>query len=95
VRFVAPAGTKQFSMRWDPQPGDVVSFKHRGYLFGSKKPKLPTLYRVRSDMEWDDVTQNWKEQTVVVPPGTSKKSAANLLLLKLIFFSIYPQLFLR
>lgn len=41
--------------RWTPQPGDIVSFKHHGFLINSKKPKLPSIYRVRSDLEWQDV----------------------------------------
>jgi len=26
------------------------------------KPKLPSLYRIRHDLTWDDVIRNWKEQ---------------------------------
>ena len=69
VHFIAPAGTTEFAKRWNPQPGDIVSFKHRGFMFGSKKPKMPTLYRVRNDMAWDDVIQSWKEN-VIIPRGT-------------------------
>lgn len=29
---------------------------------GSKKPKLPALYRLRPDLKWEDVMKNWKEQ---------------------------------
>jgi len=67
VRFVAPAGTTEFARRWNPQPGDIVSFKHRGYMFASKKPKMPTLYRIRDDMSWDTVVYNWNEK---VPAST-------------------------
>ena len=59
---MASAGTTEFAKRWNPQPGDIVSFKHHGYLLGSKKPKFPTLHRLRSDIAWDDVVHNWKEQ---------------------------------
>ena len=61
VRFKAPAGTTEFAKRWNPQPGDIVSFKHRGTLLGTKIPKAPMLYRMRSDMKWEDVLANWKE----------------------------------
>jgi len=67
VRFVAPAGTTEFARRWNPQPGAIVSFKHRGYMFASKKPKMPTLYRIRDDMSWDTVVYNWNEK---VPAST-------------------------
>jgi len=60
--FNASAGTHEFVKRWDPKPGDIVSFKHHGYLMATKKPKLPTLYRLRTDVTWDDVQANWKEQ---------------------------------
>ena len=30
---------------------------------------MPTLYRVRNDMAWDDVIQSWKEN-VIIPRGT-------------------------
>ena len=51
--------------------GDVVSFKHHGFLFGTKKPKLPTLYRIRSDLRWADVVKSWKE-TKPQPPISGK-----------------------
>jgi len=57
----------EFARRWDPQPGDIVSFKHHGYLMASKKPKLPTLYRLRKDLQWDDVINGWKEQAPLKP----------------------------
>ena len=62
MRFVAPAGLTEFEKRWHPQSGDIVSFKHHGFLLTSKKPKLPTLYRMRSDLDWDTLKLNWKEQ---------------------------------
>jgi len=62
VTFTAAAGTTEFAKRWNPQPGDIISFKHHGYLLASQKPKFPTLYRLRSDITWDDVVHNWKEQ---------------------------------
>lgn len=47
--------------RWNPRPDDIVSFKHRGLLQGSKKPKHPMLYRLRPDLTWDDVVKSFKE----------------------------------
>ena len=38
-----------------------MSFKHHGYLSASKRPKLPTLFRLRQDLTWDTVVSNWKE----------------------------------
>jgi len=69
VRFVAAAGTQEFAKRWNPQPGDIVSFKHHGFLFATKKPKFPALYRLRPDLIWSDVVANWKEQRIK-PLGT-------------------------
>jgi len=69
VAFMAVAGTSLFEQRWKPKPGDVVSFKHHGFLTGSKKPKLATLYRLRHDLTWDQVVENWVEKKPSVPPG--------------------------
>jgi len=55
--------------------GDIVTFKHRGFLIGSKKPKFPVLHRVRSDLAWSDVVANFKEQTV---PGISPYTSFRL-----------------
>ena len=60
VRFVALPGTSEFLRRCQPKEGDIVSFKHHGFLLGSGKPKLPTLYRLRTDVTWQDVVDNWK-----------------------------------
>ena len=35
----------------------------------SNKPKMPTLFRIRDDITWDDVVQNKRER--VVMPTTS------------------------
>jgi hypothetical protein len=69
IRFTATAGTTEFGKRWNPQPGDIVSFKHHGYLLASKKPKFPTLYRIRTDISWEDVVLNWKEQKPSIQGG--------------------------
>lgn len=69
IRFVASAGTTEFTKRWNPQIGDIVSFKHHGYLHASKKPKFPTLYRLRTDISWEDVVHNWKEQKITPSSG--------------------------
>jgi hypothetical protein len=68
IRFIAPAGTTEFAKRWNPQNGDIVSFKHHGFLMATKKPKLPTIYRLRTDLKWEDVLANWKEQKIT-PTG--------------------------
>ena len=62
VRFVAPAGTSEFLKRWDPIIGDIVSFKHHGFMFATQKPKSPMLFRIRLDLTWDQVLDHWKEQ---------------------------------
>ena len=54
-----------------------MSFKHRGFLFHSKKPKLPTLFRIRSDMTWEQVLANWKEKKITTING------------KILFYFIY------
>ena len=53
-----------------------MSFKYRGLLAGTKKPKLPVLYRMREDLSWDDVVSNWKEMK---PSITGKPSTPQLL----------------
>ena len=70
VKFLAPAGTTEFVRRWNPKIGDIVSFKYRGFLLGSKKPILPTLYRLRTDLTWDDVVNNWKDKAPAVTGNT-------------------------
>jgi len=62
ILFTAAAGTTEFVKRWNPQSGDIVTFKHRGFLLSTKKPKLATLHRLRPDLTWDIIVQNWKEQ---------------------------------
>lgn len=61
VTFVAGPGTSEFTKRWNPEPEDIVSFKHRGFLHQSRKPKSPALYRCRPELTWDDIIANWKE----------------------------------
>ena len=70
VTFLASPGSTEFTKRWNPQSGDIVSYKHHGFLLGTKKPKFPTLYRVRDDLQWHDVVQNWKEVKYQKPRGT-------------------------
>ena len=52
--FVGIPGTSEFVRRWSPRVGDIVSFKHRGFML-SGKPKSPSLYRIRNDLKWEDV----------------------------------------
>ena len=70
MTFVASGSTALFSERWKPKKGDVVSFKHRGYLLATKKPKFPMLYRVRTDITWGDVVNNRRTQKPSTPSGT-------------------------
>jgi len=70
VRFTASAGSSEFVKRWTPQAGDIVSFKHHGFLHTSQKPKLPSIHRLRNDLSWADVVLNWRQQTVA-PQGIS------------------------
>lgn len=62
---MAAAGTINFVARSNLQPGDIVTFKHHGFLLASKKPKFPTLYRLRSDLIWQNVIDNWKENVPI------------------------------
>jgi len=87
VRFSAPAGTTEFANRWQPQPGDVVSFKHRGFLHASQKPKLPTLYRLRHDLSWEDVCRNWKDHK---RSSTSQGKRTSIILVQLVTLSLFP-----
>ncbi len=80
VQFIAAAGTTEFAKRWNPQPGDIVSFKHHGFLLASKRPKFPSLYRMRPDLTWDTVVNNWHEQKIT-PSGIFILSYLDLCLL--------------
>ena len=66
VTFTASPGTTEFLKRHQLKPGDIVSFKHSGFLLGSHKPKSPALYRLRTDVTWEDVVKNWKDQKTAV-----------------------------
>ena len=76
VRFIATASTAEFANRWNPQAGDIVTFKHRGFLQYSGRPKLPSIYRLRTDITWDTVIQNFKENTR--PPTSNKPPRTSL-----------------
>lgn len=71
VRFRAHAGTTEFYKRWQLKHGDIVSFKHHGFLLASKKPNLPALYRLRPDLTWAQVVSTWKERKPN-PTGSAK-----------------------
>jgi len=71
TRFSAPPGTLEFAKKWNPQPGDIISFKHRGFLPVSLKPKLPTLYRIRTDLSWDDVVQKATSAQPRIPDNSN------------------------
>ena len=67
ITFAAPASTSVFLKRTPLKEGDIVSFKHHGFLLKTLKPKLPTLYRKREDLTWENVVSNWKEQKKTRP----------------------------
>jgi hypothetical protein len=71
VRFVAAGATKAFVNKNNPKAGEIVSFKHHGFLFANKKPKFPVLYRIRHDLTWQDVINNWREHKVSVYEGNN------------------------
>lgn len=73
---MAAPGTVEFAKRWQPLVGDIVSFKYRGLLLGTKIPKLPIVYRIRTDLTWDDVIRNWKELKPRIS-GTPQVTAHN------------------
>jgi len=75
VKFIASASSNEFLRRWDPKSGDIVTFKHRGFLLSTKCPKFPTIYRLRTDMTWDDVINNWDtKQRRTASAGTCSKA---------------------
>jgi len=62
VTFTAAPGTMEFANKWFPEIGNIVTFKHRGFMLGSKRPKNPSLSRLRSDVTWNDVVSNFEEK---------------------------------
>jgi len=44
-------------------------------MLASNKPKMPILYRIRTDVSWDDVVSNWKER-IVTPMARSIRRLA-------------------
>jgi hypothetical protein len=62
ISFVATPATTTLTGKWQLKPGDIVSFKHKGFWLGSGKPKSPTIYRLRLDKTWDEVVASFKEQ---------------------------------
>lgn len=85
IRFTASPATSEFKKRWTPKAGDIASFKHGGYLHGSKKPKFPALYRVRDDLSWDDVVNNWAAPHTKPLQGYFTKPIHSLLVLSIYF----------
>jgi len=62
IKFTAQ-GARGFSKRWKPQPGDIVSFKHYGFLHTNRLPKHPVLFRLRKDLEWDDIVFHYRNKS--------------------------------
>lgn len=69
VTFIATPATPALTTKWQLKPGDIVTFKHRGFWLGNGKPKSPTIYRVRTDKSWDDIVNSFDENkhTATVP----------------------------
>jgi hypothetical protein len=66
MTFVASPNTTV--TKWPLKPGDIVTFKFRGFWLGSGKPKSPTIYRVRTDKTWEEVVSSFKQNTRI-PTG--------------------------
>jgi hypothetical protein len=62
ITFIAGPTTTVLASKWNLKPGDIVTFKHRGFWIGSNKPKSPTIYRVRQDRTWEDVVASFDAQ---------------------------------
>ena len=67
VKFITERTTPELMKKCDPQPGDVVSFKHRGFLLRSQKPRMPTLSRIRTDILWQDVIAKYNQNGNFIP----------------------------
>lgn len=67
IMFTAVPGTTKFVNSFQPNKGDIVSFRHSGYFLQSQKPKNPLLYRLRPELTWQDVCKAWKSQTPRMP----------------------------
>jgi hypothetical protein len=63
VSFVAIPMTTALSIKHQLKPGDIVTFKHKGFWLGNGKPKVPTIYRLRSDKTWEEVVNDFHQQT--------------------------------
>jgi hypothetical protein len=59
--------------KWQLKPGDIVTFKHKGFWLGNGKPKFPTIYRLRSDKTWEDVVFAFNEKKRL-PTGKQRMS---------------------
>jgi hypothetical protein len=60
VTFVASPTTTAFATKWNLKEGNIITFKHSGYWMASKKPKTPSIYRVRPDKTWEDVVKSFE-----------------------------------
>jgi hypothetical protein len=68
MTFIAAPTTPALAAKWQLKPGDIVTFKHRGFWLGNKQPKSPTIYRVRTDKTWHDVVRSFDERKLT-PTG--------------------------
>jgi hypothetical protein len=69
VTFVASPTTTALASKWPLKPGDIVTFKHRGFWLGNGKPKAPTIYRLRPEKTWEEVVNTFDENKHT-PTGT-------------------------
>ncbi len=89
MRFQASSVTTEFERRWHPKEGDIVSFKHHGFLAATQKPKLASLYRIRTDITWNEVVDSWKAGKPL-PQGTFTLMFFELIPLTLSFLTASP-----
>jgi hypothetical protein len=62
VKFVAGPITTALVKKWQLKPGDIITFKHKGFWLGSGRPKAPTIYRLRPDKTWEEVVKSFSEK---------------------------------
>lgn len=42
--------------------GDVITFRHNGYLPSSNRPKLPVIHRVVGDLSWAEIAEKYRKE---------------------------------
>jgi hypothetical protein len=59
VTFIASPATTALTTKWQLKPGDIITFKHKGFWLGSGKPKSPIIFRLRFDKTWDEIVASF------------------------------------